>query len=218
MSPAVDLSIAFPYLWKTKDSHLLYVQLFKGTQATGPSLVLQPMTSPSISRLKADGKTVEFVPDEDQAYSGVRAWVDRDILFHTSLGDLRFKMRPDCAPNTVWTIMHLVSGGFYRDVIWHRVVAQSRRISVCYSGRGPDGDRERGSRILISAGGFRLAARSGGHIHRPVYRPEHERLPNLRLFESAGDGATRSQVCEFRPMYGGLGRREKDRRPRGRKG
>jgi cyclophilin family peptidyl-prolyl cis-trans isomerase len=97
------------------------------------------MTIPPISRLKPDGKTVEFVPGEDQAYAGIRAWVDRDIVFHTTMGDMRFAMRPDCAPNTVWTIMHLVSGGFYRDVIWHRVVALSHGFPFVIQGGDPTG-------------------------------------------------------------------------------
>jgi cyclophilin family peptidyl-prolyl cis-trans isomerase len=135
----VDLAQLFPVLWKQKDSHVLYCQMLVKNVAVGPGLVLQPMTIPPISRLKPDGKTVEFVPGEDQAYAGIRAWVDRDIVFHTTMGDMRFAMRPDCAPNTVWTIMHLVSGGFYRDVIWHRVVALSHGFPFVIQGGDPTG-------------------------------------------------------------------------------
>lgn len=135
----VDLANAFPLLWAKKDPHVLYCQEFVKDRPYGPALVLQPMTNPSISRLKADGKTVEFVPDEDQAYAGVRVWIDRDIVFHTSLGPMRFRMRPDCAPNTVWNIMHLVTGGFYRNVIWHRVVALSRGYPFVIQGGDPTG-------------------------------------------------------------------------------
>jgi peptidyl-prolyl cis-trans isomerase B (cyclophilin B) len=136
---AADLAALFPNLWKDKKPTVLYAQLFAGSKAVGPALVLQPMTDPPISRLKADGRTVEFVPDEDQAYAGVRAWVDQDILFDTTLGTMRFRMRPDCAPNTVWNIMHLVSGGLYRDVIWHRVVALARGNPFVIQGGDPTG-------------------------------------------------------------------------------
>jgi peptidyl-prolyl cis-trans isomerase B (cyclophilin B) len=140
----MDLAVALPYLWQNKDPHLLYCQGFSKGVPVGPALVLQPMISPPISRLKADGKTVEFVPEESQAYAGIRAWVDRDIVFHTSMGDMRFKMRPDCAPNTVWEIMHLVTGGFYRNVIWHRVVAMSHGFPFVIQGGDPAGTGDGG--------------------------------------------------------------------------
>ena len=33
-------------------------------------------------------------------------------------------MRPDAAPNTAWNFLELVKGGFYTDIIWHRIVAK----------------------------------------------------------------------------------------------
>jgi len=139
-----DLAKLFPQLWTAKDQRVLHAQLFAEGRAVGPSLVLQPMTIPPLSRLKADGKSVEFPPDEGQAYAGVRAWVDRDIVFDTSLGKMRFRMRPDCAPNTVWNIMQLVQGGFYRDVIWHRVVKMSRGYPFVIQGGDPTGTGDGG--------------------------------------------------------------------------
>lgn len=136
----LDLAKAFPGLWKDKNPHVLYLQLAEGDRKVGPALVLQPMTSPPVSRLKADGKTVEFVPTESQAYAGIRAWVDQDVVFDTDMGRMRFRMRPDCAPNTAWTIMHLVSDGFYRNLIWHRVVAMSHGFPFVIQGGDPAGD------------------------------------------------------------------------------
>ena len=133
-----DLSKLLP-LWKQKTATVQYAQLFAGGKPVGPALVLQPMTSPLVSRLKADAKTVEFVPDTDSVYAGIRTWVDQDILFDTTLGQMRFRMRPDCAPNTAWTIMHLVTGGFYRDIIWHRVVHLSRGFPFVIQGGDPTG-------------------------------------------------------------------------------
>jgi peptidyl-prolyl cis-trans isomerase B (cyclophilin B) len=119
-----DLAQLFPDLWKKKIEHVLYAQLFASGQAVGPALVLQPLLNPALSKLKADGKTVEFVPDEDHAYSGIRAWVDQDVVLDTSLGELEFRMRPDAAPNTAWNFLQLAKGGFYTNIIWHRVVAK----------------------------------------------------------------------------------------------
>lgn len=139
-----DLAKLFPTLWTAKDARVLHAQLFAGGKAVGPSLVLQPMTIPQLSRLKADGKTVEFAPDEGQAYAGIRAWVDKDIVFDTTLGKMRFRMRPDCAPNTAWNIMQLVAGGFYRDVIWHRVVKMSHGFPFVIQGGDPTGTGDGG--------------------------------------------------------------------------
>lgn len=119
-----DLAKLFPQLWAAKPARVLYAQLVVDGHKTGPALVLQPMLNPTLSRLKADGKTLEFVPDEDgPMYDGIRAYVDQDIVFETSLGDMRFRMRPDAAPNTAWNIMQLVRGGLYSNTIFHRVVA-----------------------------------------------------------------------------------------------
>jgi len=120
-----DLAKIFPSLWKEKHPTLLYAQLIVDDRKVGPALVLQPMLNPQISRLKEDKKTVEFVTDEDgPMYNGLRAYVDKHIVFDTSMGVMEFQMRPDAAPNTVWTIMELVRGGQYRDTIFHRVVAK----------------------------------------------------------------------------------------------
>lgn len=118
-----DLAKIFPSLWKWTTLH--YAQLVVGGKKVGPALVLQPMLNPILSRLAADGKTVEFVPDEDgPMFNGFRAWVDQDLFFETSLGNMRFRLRPDCAPNTAWTIMQLAKEGLYTNTIFHRVVAK----------------------------------------------------------------------------------------------
>ncbi|MCB9861278.1 MAG: peptidylprolyl isomerase [Phycisphaeraceae bacterium] len=41
---------------------------------------------------------------------------------HTSKGDIELRLRPDQAPNTCWNFRHLVEGGFYTDIIFHRIV------------------------------------------------------------------------------------------------
>jgi len=120
-----DLAKLFPDLWDAKHPTVLYAQLVVNDQKIGPALVLQPMLNPQISRLKDDKKTVEFITDEDgPMFNGYRAYVDKHIVFETSMGTMEFKTRPDAAPNTVWTIMELVRGGQYRDTIFHRIVAK----------------------------------------------------------------------------------------------
>jgi peptidyl-prolyl cis-trans isomerase B (cyclophilin B) len=136
----MDLAKAFPELWTTKRPRVLYAQLVVDGVKTGPALVLQPMLNPPISRLAADGKTLEFVPDEDgPMYNGIRAYVDQDIVFDTTLGSMRFRMRPDAAPNTAWIIMQLAKGGLYTDTIFHRVVANRPKGPFVIQGGDPTG-------------------------------------------------------------------------------
>lgn len=111
-------------LWTLKPKGVTYLQLFEKGKAKDSALVFQPMTNAPVSTLSADAKSVVFTPDEDQTYAGFRVWVDQDAEFDTSLGKIRVRMRPDAAPNTVWNFIKLIEGGYYRDVIFHRVVAK----------------------------------------------------------------------------------------------
>ena len=119
-----DLSKLFAKLWENAKPTVVYLQATAEGRKVGPAVVLQPMTNPTISRLAADGKTVEFVPDEDQAFAGYRAYVDQHHVLDTSEGVMEFRMRPDCAPNTAFQIREFTKGGLYENTIFHRVVAK----------------------------------------------------------------------------------------------
>ncbi len=54
--------------------------------------------------------------------TGLRIYPERDVVLHTSKGEIRFAMRPDHAPNTVWNFLQLCDGGFYDGVTFHRIV------------------------------------------------------------------------------------------------
>lgn len=58
----------------------------------------------------------------ERVLSGWRVYPDQDVMLVTTEGTMRLAMRPDEAPNTVWNFLELCRGGFYRDVIFHRVV------------------------------------------------------------------------------------------------
>lgn len=118
----VQLDKALPSLWKSKKAEVLYVQLLADGKSSGPSLVLQPMVNPPVVTLDPTTKNPKWEPDEDNTYAGIRCWVDQNVVLVTEFGEAEFKMRPDCAPNTVWNFMQLVQGGFYRDIIFHRIV------------------------------------------------------------------------------------------------
>ncbi|RYG48812.1 hypothetical protein EON79_03305 [bacterium] len=158
----VELSRAIPEFWNKKLSTVTYLQLQVDGKGVGAPLVLQPMNNPTISRLAADGKTVEFVPDEDQAFAGYRVYAAKNLLLETSFGPMEFRLRPDCAPNTAFNIMEFVKGGLYDETIWHRVVAKR-----------PDGT------AFVIQGGDPAGSGSGGPGF--AYALEKSPLPNAAV-------------------------------------
>jgi len=118
----VDLSGLFPVLWTATTPILSYAQLLVDERPIGAPVVLVPMVSPNLAQLS--GRSVIFPerPAQSVTYSGLRAWIDRHVVFSTSLGDIEFRMRPDQAPNTVANFLDLVEGGYYTDVLFHRII------------------------------------------------------------------------------------------------
>lgn len=138
----VDLAALFPSLWTDKSPRVQYAQLLVGTRKIGPPVVLQPMVNPLAAMLYSeqlktpwfidpttqqpnfrprDGQ-IAWVRYEASSYTGIRAYVDKHVVFETTLGEIEFRLSPADAPNTVWNFRHLVEGGFYTDIIFHRIV------------------------------------------------------------------------------------------------
>lgn len=126
---AFDLAERIPSFWKQAAQRALRAQLVIGTRACGPSVVLQPMVTPAYAP-RADRAGVPMFPPEKErspVFSGVRAYVDRDVELQTSLGRIVIALRPESAPNTCWRFRELVAGGFYTDVIVHRIASLAGR-------------------------------------------------------------------------------------------
>lgn len=146
-SGRVDLTSLLPYLWETKPQTVSYAQLELDGTPTGAPLVLQPLITPNRAKL-VDATTMELTEDpkgavvfEDErlpalkaqgksesglrqvTFSGLRVYVDQEVVMNTSAGDIVFRMRPDAAPNTAFNFLHLTEGGFYTNIIFHRIVA-----------------------------------------------------------------------------------------------
>jgi peptidyl-prolyl cis-trans isomerase B (cyclophilin B) len=137
----VDLAALFPVLWTGATPKVRYAQLSISGEQVGPAVVLQPMVSPAMAYLveprsrkiwwtdpttkappfEASSAKIEWV-GEPPTVSGIRAYVEQHVVLHTTLGTIEFRLRPDVAPNTVWTFRDLVGGGFYTKTIVHRVV------------------------------------------------------------------------------------------------
>ena len=146
----VDLAAMFPQLWQSDEHHLMYAQLEVDGEQFAPPVVLQPMLTPEYAYPMNPG-TLEAqipprratpmyqnqimqelarqqgisVPPQTPVYSGLRTWVDQYVVVDTSMGEMEFRLRPDMAPNTCWNYLLLVRGGFYTDIIFHRVVAKA---------------------------------------------------------------------------------------------
>ncbi len=124
----VDAAALIPSLYSFTTVH--YLQLIDDGAPTGPALVLEPLVRvrQPVLRLTERGPQVEnwISPSErDKNMSGFRVSMEREVVLHTTMGDIRLVMRPDHAPNTVWNFLHLVEGGFYTHIPFHRVVGTS---------------------------------------------------------------------------------------------
>ncbi len=138
----VDLAALFPSLWTSTAPKVQYAQLLIGTRKVGPPVVLQPMLNPPAAMLYSeqlktpwfidpttqqpsfrprDGQ-IAWVRYETSTYTGLRAYIDKHIIFETTLGEIEFRLSPADAPNTAWNFRQLVDGGFYTDIIFHRIV------------------------------------------------------------------------------------------------
>lgn len=96
---------------------------------------------------------------ETPIFSGLRIYPERDAVLATELGEMRFAMRPDEAPNTVWNFLTLVEGGYYDGVPFHRIVPATRQ----------------GHPFVIQAGDPSGTGSGGPGYWLPM---EHSRLPH----------------------------------------
>lgn len=134
----VNLAALFPDIWGNKAAVLMYAQLVVGDKKVGAPVVLQPLTDAMPAQLDQTGRP-RFGPKRG-AVSGIRAYVEKYAVMETSLGSMTFRYRPDQAPNTCWNSMQLIAGGFYTDMIFHRIIGgQNGREGFMAQGGDPTG-------------------------------------------------------------------------------
>ncbi len=144
-----DLTSLFPTIWTEKSDQVVLAQLYLDTEALGSPLVIQPMVSPNVAtrvdpttlQVSEDREAVVMFDDdrrasqfakgevdspqrEDVVFSGLRVYIEQEVVMETTAGEIVFRLRPDAAPNTAYNFMHLVQGGFYTNIIFHRIVAK----------------------------------------------------------------------------------------------
>lgn len=120
----VNLATLFPNLWADKKPDVVFAQLKVGDERIGAAVVIQPMVDRGTATLNPATKLPQFRMN-GQAYSGIRAYSEKHVLLDTTAGEIELAMRPDQAPNSAFNFMSLAGGGFYTDVIFHRVLNQS---------------------------------------------------------------------------------------------
>ncbi len=148
----VDLAALFPSL-RTVPAAVRVQAVVAGVPTDAPVVVTPLDVRPTIRTvvdLRPDGKTrftrvigwgdrlldpsnaahVEASKSWEKAdpspRSGFRVDLDRDVVFETDAGRVRFAMRPDMAPATARNFVQLASQGFYDGTIVHRVVPKGR--------------------------------------------------------------------------------------------
>lgn len=118
---AIDMASLFPQIWKSAQPRVMYAQLYAGETGVGAPVVLQPLVDGATAVLS--GRDIQWVPGSGPM-SGVRAYADKHVVLETTAGEIELRLRPDEAPNTVWNFRTLVEGGFYTDILFHRIVAK----------------------------------------------------------------------------------------------
>ncbi len=128
----IDLAEVLPEIWSVRRT--CYVQRIDDHERRGSALVVQPLIEQGQPRTeqakRPDGtaytRIAGWEPAQPAAFSGLRVYPEQDVLLVTSKGDIVLAMRPDEAPNTAWNFRHLVEGGFYNGVAFHRIVPMAR--------------------------------------------------------------------------------------------
>lgn len=118
----VDLFEVFPILWNRSVPQPLYLQTVIDGEQVGSPVFLEPLRPPLQSRIDPRTTKVEWMPDRRRPYCGLRAYTAKFVEFSTTQGDFAMKLRPDQAPHTARHILDLVDGGFYTDIVVHRII------------------------------------------------------------------------------------------------
>ena len=170
-SGEIDLATIFPAIRSIERA--VRVQAIVGGTPEGAPLLVVPLISRPTIRTAQDTRpdgTTKYTrvmgwgdrpidpTDERQAQlattwtkgdptppSGFRLERDRDVVFETTAGRLRFAMCPDEAPNTARNFVALAASGFYDGTIVHRIVPADRNgLPFVIQGGDPTGSGDGG--------------------------------------------------------------------------
>jgi len=108
----------------------LYIERSVTDPASGAQVIVPVLTDdPSRGKVMFEDERDRMLraagrvpPEREVVFSGLRTYVDQRVILDTTLGEIELMLRPDAAPNTAYNFLHLVGGGFYTDIIFHRIV------------------------------------------------------------------------------------------------
>jgi peptidyl-prolyl cis-trans isomerase B (cyclophilin B) len=99
---------------------------------TGSTVVVPTITQDAQGKVMFESEQERLLraagrvpPEREFAFSGLRTYTDKRVVLDTTLGEITIALRPDQAPNTAFNFLHLVEGGFYTDIIFHRIVPRT---------------------------------------------------------------------------------------------
>jgi peptidyl-prolyl cis-trans isomerase B (cyclophilin B) len=167
----VDLAALFPAIRTSERA--VRVQALVGGTPEGAALVVVPLlgrpTIRTAEDVRPDGTTkftrvvgwgdapidpsnerfaklaAAWTKGDPTPLSGFRLERDRDVVFETTVGRIRFAMRPDEAPNTARNFIELAASGFYDGTIVHRIVPADRNgLPFVIQGGDPTGSGDGG--------------------------------------------------------------------------
>lgn len=139
-----QVDVAALFAAQLKLPKLYYLQLLAGQHSVGPALVLQPMIQPQRAVLDKRNPARPLAvfppvaPGTTRAFSGFRTYIDKLVVIETERGTMRFRLRPDCAPNTAWTFRHLAEGGFFDGTDFFRTVPVGSAVGKGFVVQGGD--------------------------------------------------------------------------------
>jgi peptidyl-prolyl cis-trans isomerase B (cyclophilin B) len=146
-------------------------------------------------------------PAHRRVFSGLRIYRERDVILHTSHGDIMLVMCPQEAPNTVWNFLELCKGGFYDGVIFHRVVPFDARTNEPFviQGGDPTGTGEGGPGYWLPLEPSRLPHDFGVISMARDVDPDSAGSQFFICLSRAGTARLDGQYCSFGYAVDGAG-------------
>ncbi len=157
-----DLAALMPAIWTGGTCYLQPAD--KAGKPIGAPLVIVPLTDPAPQfvavQTTEDGQPVYLGqarprPAKPEKIHGLRIYVEKRAILTTTEGDITLAFSPEHAPNHVTNFMHLVDGGFYTNVPFHRVLP-----GFVIQGGDPTGTGEGGP-------GYWVQRESNPKLHHP---------------------------------------------------
>ena len=129
------------------------------------------------------------------------------VLIETSSGDILVELYPDKAPETVANFLQYVDDGFYRNTIFHRVIADfmiqggGLTMTLAEKPTRPSIKNEADNGLKNAAGTLAMAREAAPHSAKAQFYINTVDNPELDFVEATNDGFG---YCVFGQVTDGL--------------